>query len=399
MQPATTFFSSILLLGAAHGVFLALALINVRRGNKIALRLLALLTLTFAADIGVDYLITSRYLEYFPRLVFVELVTSFLYGPLSYLYVRALTSRIDFHFSAKTWLHFLPFFVSILLLIPFFFLSDQNILDMIYLDADIDEKIGLWLIGGLLVQALPIPLIGVYLTLAVRRLIRHGRDIRDEFSYIEQISLIWLRNLLIALGGLYVLYLGISVLDLGYSSDSHPENLLSLSMVIVIYTIGYLGMRQPRIFAQPRRVIKKDTGQEVTIDDIEVAVVKAKYQRSALDAETSALLLRELQALMADSKPFLDSKLTLLQLAGQLGVSPNYLSQTINQQTGSNFFDYVNSHRVEYAKKILSDPSRSGTGVLTIAMDSGFNSKSAFYTAFKQHANVTPTQYRRSKTS
>ena len=111
------------------------------------------------------------------------------------------------------------------------------------------------------------------------------------------------------------------------------------------------------------------------------------------------MLLKELEELMATERPYLDSKLTLAQLADLLGISSNYLSQVINQQTGRNFFDYINSHRVNAAKEILADPARARVGVLTIAMDSGFNSKSAFYDAFKQHANMTPSQYRQNKKS
>ena len=105
------------------------------------------------------------------------------------------------------------------------------------------------------------------------------------------------------------------------------------------------------------------------------------------------MLLKELEELMATERPYLDSKLTLAQLADLLGISSNYLSQVINQQTGRNFFDYINSHRVNAAKEILADPARARVGVLTIAMDSGF------YDAFKQHANMTPSQYRQNKKS
>lgn len=381
VESSTTLYSSILLLGAAHGVFLALALINVRSGNTVALRLLAMLTVTFAVDLGVDFLNVSGYLYRFPRVVLVESVTSFLYGPLTYLYVLALTSRNRWHMSPGQWLHFLPFVISIVLLVPFYGMSDQALVDMIYADASVDQYIGLWVLGGLVVELMPIPLIGVYLALSIRRLAHHGRAIREQFSSIERISLNWLRNLLFALGLLYVLYF-VALLGGG---ERPLENVLNIATVIVIYTIGYLGLRQPIIFQQP--------------DSAEAVAEQPKYRKSALDDESSELLLQELRRVMATDRPYLDSKLSLGQLASQIGISSNYLSQIINQQTGSNFFDYINSHRVDAAKEILADPDRAKSNILTIAMDSGFNSKSAFYTAFKQHANVTPSEYRREKVS
>lgn len=379
MQTSITLYSGILLLGAAHGAFLTLALLNVRSGNTIALRLLALLTLTFAVDLFINFLSASGYLVIHPRLVFIESAGMFLYGPFVYFYVLAMTSREQWHFSAAHYLHFLPFILAIALLLPFYNLSDERLVDMIYAGANGDQDLDPWALGGLLVNVLPRLLIGIYLALGVLRLVQHGHNIREQFSLIEGISLNWLRNLLIAIGALYVMYF----IALAFGGKGPVENVLNIAMVVVVYTLGYMGLRQPAIFTQR---------DEPPSDG-------AKYQKSALDDESSKMLLSELQQLMATERPYLDSKLSLAQLAEKLRISSNYLSQIINQQTGSNFFDYINGHRVEMAKQILSDPSRARVGVLTIAMDSGFNSKSAFYTAFKHHAGLTPTQYRREKLS
>ena len=127
-------------------------------------------------------------------------------------------------------------------------------------------------------------------------------------------------------------------------------------------------------------------------DEKSVSAEVPKYQRSALDDESSKLLLEELQEIVVTSRPYLDSKLTLSQPAIQLNISSSYLSQVINQQTGSNFFDYINGHRMQAAKEILADPARSISNVLTIGMDFGFNSKSAFYSAFRRHALMTSIQ-------
>ena len=390
-----TLYSVILLLGAAHGVFLAIVLINVNTGNVVALRLLAFLTLTFAVDLSVNFFMVSGYILHFPRLIYVESVVMFLYGPLLYFYVRALTSRKQWCFSAWQWMHLLPFVVSVALLAPYFSLSNEILVEMIYGDATAEEFIGHWALGGQIVDISPRLLIGIYLALAIRRLAQHGRNIRDQFSLIEHISLNWLRNLLIAIGVIYVLYL----VALAFGGKGPVENLLNIAIVVVVYTLGYMGLRQPVIFTQ-REQGQLDSGDaRDVVDEKSVSAEVPKYQRSALDDESSKLLLEELQEIMATSRPYLDSKLALSQLANQLNISSNYLSQVINQQTGSNFFDYVNSHRVQAAKEILADPAQSRSNVLTIAMDSGFNSKSAFYSAFRHHALMTPIQYRQSKVS
>ena len=42
---------------------------------------------------------------------------------------------------------------------------------------------------------------------------------------------------------------------------------------------------------------------------------------------------------------------TMPQLAARLDLSPNYLSQVINEQLNKNFFDFVNHYRIEEAKR------------------------------------------------
>ena len=114
--------------------------------------------------------------------------------------------------------------------------------------------------------------------------------------------------------------------------------------------------------------------------------------RSALDSDTSKLLFQELQNHMTEAQPHLDSQLSMPQLAEQIGISANYLSQVINTETGQHFFDFVNSYRIESAKQALTTEEKDN--ILNIALNAGFNSKSAFYTAFKRHTGQTPSQYR-----
>jgi AraC-like DNA-binding protein len=57
------------------------------------------------------------------------------------------------------------------------------------------------------------------------------------------------------------------------------------------------------------------------------------------------------------------------------------------------FYDLINQQRIESAKAALTNsPDKA---VLEIALEAGFNSKSTFNTAFRQHAGTTPTQFRR----
>ena len=99
----------------------------------------------------------------------------------------------------------------------------------------------------------------------------------------------------------------------------------------------------------------------------------------------------ELLELMNNENPYLNPKLTLTELAESLKISPNHLSQIINQNEQVNFHDFVNKYRVEeFIQKVQNNKSYS---LLAHALDSGFNSKSTFNSVFKKLKSVTPSQY------
>ncbi|MCP4150484.1 MAG: helix-turn-helix domain-containing protein, partial [bacterium] len=133
---------------------------------------------------------------------------------------------------------------------------------------------------------------------------------------------------------------------------------------------------------------------------VEMAVKKTKnssekYKTSALSPETVSDILPKLTHLMEKEKAFLDADLTLKKLAQKLNVHYNHLSQIINDRLQQSFNDYINSFRIEEAKKKLADPAESKQTVLEIAYNTGFYSKSVFNTAFKKFTGITPSQYRK----
>ncbi|MCG8098850.1 MAG: helix-turn-helix domain-containing protein [Candidatus Thiodiazotropha taylori] len=405
MQPEIDLYSAIMLLGAVQGMFLALALINAKSGLPVAHRLLAMLTLTFSIDLWMAFLHQSGYITSYPRLLVIDTNIDFLFGPLTYLYVTALTARSGFRFTLRQWRHFLPFLFGFAILIPLMLLDQQQLQSLLNSQEEPQESEVLRAsLAMILVGVLSILQMALYLGLSIKRLLQHQNSIEDQFSFLEKINLAWLRNLLLALVALYLFYLAdVFLADL----LAFPEEVVGihfLMIVLVIYSMGYMGLRQPAIFTQQDRSESQADGQSIDaqtkqtdtdLNDTAPSESQTKYQRSALDSETSQLLYKELQNHMDEQRTFLDSKLTLPQLAAQLSISPNYLSQVINEQAECNFFDFINRYRVEEAQRSLTAESGQ-VNILSIALDAGFNSKSAFYTAFQRHTGQTPSEYRKS---
>jgi AraC-like DNA-binding protein len=110
-----------------------------------------------------------------------------------------------------------------------------------------------------------------------------------------------------------------------------------------------------------------------------------------MKAEMATEFYQKLIKFMEEKKPYLNPKLSLPELAQQLGISPNQLSQIINQQAEVNFHDFVNKYRVsEFLQNAKSNKSFS---LLALALDSGFNSKSSFNYIFKKQKGISPSQY------
>ena len=63
---------------------------------------------------------------------------------------------------------------------------------------------------------------------------------------------------------------------------------------------------------------------------------------------------------MEVKKIYLDPDLTLWSLAEELSIASHRLSQLLNDVLNRNYNDYVNSYRIEEAKRIFDSPKGAG---------------------------------------
>ncbi|MEA2819269.1 MAG: hypothetical protein QOJ86_1273, partial [Bradyrhizobium sp.] len=107
-------------------------------------------------------------------------------------------------------------------------------------------------------------------------------------------------------------------------------------------------------------------------------------------------LLRRLERLMTVERAYRREGLTIGSLSAELGVPEYRLRQLINEGLGHrNFSSFVNGYRLAEARAALADPLQADVPILTIALDTGFQSLAPFNRAFKMTAGMTPTEYRR----
>ncbi|HEX6333356.1 MAG TPA: helix-turn-helix domain-containing protein, partial [Flavisolibacter sp.] len=120
---------------------------------------------------------------------------------------------------------------------------------------------------------------------------------------------------------------------------------------------------------------------------------RRKYSKSGLSEDMASRIHRELGILMETEKLYTESELSLADLATKLSVHPNYLSQVINEKEGRNFYDYINTLRIEAFKKLVTKPGSQKYTILSLAYDCGFNSKSSFNRFFKKITGQSPSEY------
>jgi len=119
---------------------------------------------------------------------------------------------------------------------------------------------------------------------------------------------------------------------------------------------------------------------------------RAKELPNPAISEVSEIKKRISEALV-DEERYKNPDLTMPILAKAVSLTPHQFSLFINEYLGQNFSQLVNAHRIQAAKEMLL--SQSHLTVEAIGYDSGFNSPSTFYTAFKKATGMTPTAYRK----
>ncbi len=124
-----------------------------------------------------------------------------------------------------------------------------------------------------------------------------------------------------------------------------------------------------------------------------------KYATSRLTEEMKKRILQNVEVYFSNEKPYINPALTINDVSQSLGIPMRDISQVINESLNKNFYDFTNSYRIKEAKTYLASEEYQKETILEILYKSGFNSKSAFNTAFKKYTGQTPSQYRKSKQS
>ncbi len=363
-----------------QGILLSFLLFT-RKVNHTANVILAAGILALSLDVFHSAYMLFGYYRDYPQFIGATFAFPFLYGPIFYIYSRLISSD-DHSFRRGYYLHFVPFILVVLYGIIFVYLKSNEF------KISLVTHPGFSLPELLYISYLK-PVHGfIYTFLTIKVVTEYNRRIRDSFSNIQKINLEWLRHLTIGLSIIWGIVIFSFVARTVSGKDVEMDQWIYMAASVMIYSIGYFSLRQPQIFEKAKKAEEDTTKTEMKIKET------VGYQKSGLTESEAQVHLKNLLRVMESDKPFLDSELTLRDLADKLSMSSHNLSEILNTRLNQNFYDFINRYRVEEVKRRLSEAGSENFSLIAIAFDAGFNSKSSFNTVFKKQTGATPSQYR-----
>ncbi len=172
---------------------------------------------------------------------------------------------------------------------------------------------------------------------------------------------------------------------------------MRLSCSIILYWIGYQGFFNYNILTQRIQIREDIAMQEKNVVEKLISELVIEVPKTEIPTEIES---KEIQFLIIKNhieinNRYLDSMFSLEILASETKMSVSKVSSIINNHSNFNFSDFINQFRIEKAKILLLEPKYNDYNIESIGFECGFNSKSAFYTAFKKFTNLTPTEFKK----
>lgn len=280
------------------------------------------------------------------------------YGPMLYLFLRHIIKR-----PAKYWQwHFAPY----ILIASYKVLSGGDYPPLL-------------LVGVFFIH------IAFYSIQTLRLLKAHKRVLTillRRFAGASQHWLVWQAFAIAFLAFMDVVI--IAWLSLGGQVNPWIWQCVMLVLATYVLSIAALTAWQPSIFEPPQEPAN-NTQPKLTTQ-------LPKARQLELCPTTARALGEKLNTLLVEQQAYRQNDLSLDTLAANLGLSRQQMSELLNAHLNTGFYEFINQYRINDAKIALT---ASQTSVLDIAFAVGFNSKNAFYRAFKAATGKTPGDFRK----
>lgn len=353
------------------------------KDNSFSGHLLALTLFLIALCNCFYLLIIYGIINYFPVLYKMPAPITYLIFPLSYLYVRAVLHG-NKSFRTIDVVHLIPFLFFVVNYFPFYLMDLDAKRELVF---EITRNFALTYTGqdGLLPEWINIAcrafmsiLYLVFQWNLILSFFRQNQDIvSKQFSRVKKwvydftlIQTIHSFSLLVlyAVNALIVLEVIPSVL--------HVHHVLGFFVNGSFLVVSAYLLWNPKLL--------------IGLPDLPLKHIGANYNslRNGLQS-----IFDRIDLYLKQEREFLDADLTVNTLSKAVEIAPRRISYAISESEYDNFNDYINHLRIQFATEKIRAGYLNQYSVDALSETSGFNSKNAFYRAFKKIHHCTPGKY------
>ncbi|WP_321991088.1 helix-turn-helix domain-containing protein [Marispirochaeta aestuarii] len=337
-------------------IVMALGLMIKPRNPRNSLLAIFLLFVSYVQLISI--FISSRVIYQFPYLAYTQIPFGYTLSPLIYLYIRSFT-RKEMIVRPVDVLHFTPtLFLATIVLLYLRLPHNEKIrlIDRIY-----SGHSSFAFLAG--ISLFMFVVYTVIITIKVYTVFHKENPLHRRIIKIFLLFSSWIVLSIIKIIGAWF------QIDLLWRSVSF---LYSVELLLLYFLL----QRFPILLSFAH----------ITVED------KESQKKTILDSVDIESLENNIEIMLEEEKLFCDEDLTLNRFSHALEVSAHQLSAFLNTHYGKNFNSFINGYRIRHAcDQIQKDPEMN---ILSIAFSCGFNSYSAFFTAFKKETDLSPREYK-----
>jgi AraC-like DNA-binding protein len=360
------------LLGGGYALFFCILIFSKKNKTKADI-ILGIWLVVLAVQLIIPFLYLANFNIYY-KYAGIEIVFFVFHPVFLYLYIKLMIGKIP---TLKNIIYtVIPIIISEIAALSFFIYPAARRLDFFK--------------GKILLPSVFYPFLifmifyfYFYAALSYKELKVYKNTVLQVYSYRENVDLLWLRRLVLLFSFIIMVVFPVGIVSYFYfHSIVFADYFFYLALVVFIFFLGFWGYQQGEVFSLNGGTM--------------IPNGKANNKTPALSMETKVLFKEkaiELKQVMISSKPYLNPKLTIHDLAQSVQMPPHQLSKIIYFEFRCNFFEFVNSYRIqEFKDKAFSKEFRNLT-ILAIALECGFNSKSSFNRIFKDSTGITPGDF------
>jgi AraC-like DNA-binding protein len=305
-------------------------------------------------------------------------LASLLVYPMFYIYFRLLMLEHSFSWKKHGIYLAAPFIVFTIYAACVYSLPLDCFAKWVYHKGQPTDCASVELLNGLynLIRALFI--VQVVLTLIgnlimIRKFRVKAIHFYSDFWEIRSVKIVSI-NIIIIICGLVSIVL--SILGRAYFiSELLGLTLASTTFTTALFIIGWLGMQQ--------KVINPALAETTE---------KNQFISDEMAENSKLVLINKINRLFARDKTYLNSKLTIQDVAQKVGTNRTYVSSIINQNFGVNFCTFVNNYRIKELERLLKEQPDMTNQALAEA--SGFGSVDSMKRAVNSKTELSISDWR-----